>query len=409
MFLFYQSKYKEINIGSFLLFIWIISSICGALYELNPIFSHYNSIALCGMLYLFILNYFLFRPVLRIPFQDVTGIVCNIGAVCWLALFILVLSIFPLIENIKFILTSGGGASINNDLIQDRYNDASETYHYMTSMSVICTKCSKSLGIVALVLIFHSLTLKGRLMKVVFIASFVCILNQFVEAFCVGSRVTIAINGLVLIFIYILYRPYIEIIILKRIKAIALICIIPVIIGFAFITITRYNDLPFTGRTLLSQWVLQYAGESHGNFGADAWSLDYRNYGNDIVSNVFKQVFLGIDYDREGTLARNPFPDDCKNVQFYTVVGTFFIPYGAFWTLIMVLTVSWFCSSHFKLKRIVSLSKIIMIVFYSKILLLGFTYFCYAFDNWQMVSTPIAAFILMIFEKANSREIVVKR
>ena len=143
---------------------------------------------------------------------------------------------------------------------------------------------------------------------------------------------------------------------------------------------------------------MQYLGESHGNFNADMWYVEQFS-NTDIVTNVYKKYFLGIDFQNRDFSKGGIFPDIVKCVQFYTTVGTFYGSYGPFLTIVIILLSTIIFYRLIKMKKITSLSCIVLYVFYARIPLMGMFCFAYAPDVYQLVTIPFVFVLLKLFEQ----------
>lgn len=394
------------NVGFYLLAIWCISVVGGLIYEFNPIFFHYHKLSLFPYIYLFVVNIIMFKPILYFDNNKVETIRYSGVALRMLTLFLLFITIPCLIENVLHVLQNGLG-TLNADMIDERYDDAKSTYAYMSGMSETFTKISKSLNLVFPLLFFHFLSLGKKYWKYLMVVS-LCIVNSFVEAFSIGSRVSIVVFFIMFFFTFILYsRFYSRNVIMKLWKYVWIggIVLIAIFIG---ITIVRFDALSFADDNSIVQWICEYVGESHGNFCADMWNVEYYS-GSDSATRFLKKYLFGIDFIARDFSRGTQFPDPIKVVQFYTAVGAYVGAYGPIWTFFIFLIFSCWTYRKVKSTKIISFSKLLLFLFYAKIPLLGFTYFIYAFDAQQLVSIPLLIFILWQLEKGQKMYLTIKR
>lgn len=272
----------------------------------------------------------------------------------------------------------------------------------MTNLGNKLQQISSSVRLLVLVLFFYYFARPVKNNKPSLLLSLIiCVLNIILSGINSGSRNTLLTYVITGIFIYFIFNKFYDNRIKFKIKKYSYIFIFICTILFAIISIGRFKDISgnLNVNRTLPQWITSYAGESHGIFNADDWYLNGNSLkNNDFIKEFYLYEIFGI-IDKPKTIDCYPPPYAEKNVQFSTVIGTYYRSYGIIFTTIALLIITLLFRKLISYKPNQKLSNILLLVYYAKIPLMGFSIFCYMFDGWQLLITPI---LVIILKKYNS-------
>ncbi len=399
----YWKKRKCINCGFIILLVWTISALAGAWYENNLIFTHTHDITLIPYIYLFCCAIILCYPVLIFYNEKIENINANDKFINLLIYFIAIINIIPCIENlIYFFQGLVAGSVFHIDTFNAKYDEGLQATWYMTNLGNKLQQISSSVRLLVLVLFFYYFARPVKNNKPSLLLSLIiCVLNIILSGINSGSRNTLLTYVITGIFIYFIFNKFYDNRIKFKIKKYSYIFIFICTILFAIISIGRFKDISgnLNVNRTLPQWITSYAGESHGIFNADDWYLNGNSLkNNDFIKEFYLYEIFGI-IDKPKTIDCYPPSYAEKNVQFSTVIGTYYRSYGIIFTTIALLIITLLFRKLISYKPNQKLSNILLLVYYAKIPLMGFSIFCYMFDGWQLLITPI---LVIILKKYNS-------
>lgn len=400
LYLYWNRGGRIINGGVFILLIWTISSIAGAWYENNLIFEHIHTITITPYIYLFFFSMLLCLPALRCRTERVDDISANEKIINLCIYVVAFINFIPFIENIiHFSLGANQGAVFDLEAFNAKYEEGQSDTYYMTTIGQKLEQIADAVRLLVLVLFFYYYKRPRYLRnKKLTLCLVISIANIVLMGINTGSRNTLLTYIITSVYIYLIFSKFYSDRIKKTIRKISLVIAVSVVTFFAIISITRFEEMSSQNAEAktLGQWIAAYAGESHGIFNADTWYLkdtDLKN--NDFVKSFYLYKTFGIiDKPKERTPYSSSY--QFKNVQFPTVIGTYYTNYGMFFTSVMTIIVCLLFCSILKIKKQMLVSDILLLTYYAKIPLMGFSIFCYMFDGWQLLITPIIVFLLKI-------------
>lgn len=394
-------KEKRLSLSIIMLGFWTISALGAIYYEPINIFGHRWTITLLPYIYLFVCNILFFIPVFRYDYHRIKTIQTNDSFICIICIIIGLLALYPLIINTVYLVrhldTVGYSSLIDN--FQDRYDDQSLTYYYMDSICYRLTRYSHYLWTISLVLLFYLPLSKIRIKKFCYIALGVGIINLFVESINIMARFSLAIYFILIFSVYLLFKHLYNEKVRKEINKILLALGLGLFSIFAVITIIR---LEFRNETRINQvsedaYVMQYLSEGMGNFNANMFHADYQT-NRDVFTSAFNFYFLKqgeMSSDRDVSTLKFGF----QSYLFYTLVGDFCRGYGIWLSFIIILLICIFFSYTLRATSYMSLSNIILFVYFIRLPLTGMFYNTYAATPIEAVSIPMFIILLKLFEK----------
>jgi len=397
----YWIKNKYLNIGVFILSIWAFAATIGIYYETENIIGHIRPITLFPYIYLFVCTFFMFFPILQFRNQYLKTIIVNLKCVNIMSAFIIVVTIIPFCENLIYFVTHFS-TSDSTEIISNfnkRYQDASLTYAYLSSLARKLNYISHSLQLVALVLLFYYFTLSDKKNKFIIIGLIIVYINPLIESINILARFMMVIYLFLGMFMFILFKPLYS----QKTKILfyKIILIFGGIIIGAFIVLTLYrisnfSQKKYSGDFRFLPFISRYVSEGFGNFNGNMYHTDFFTH-TDAVSRRF-EIMFGIE-EEDLTISESSRQFGFASNYFYTVVGDYYRGYGAVLTFLIFLIVPYFFYRGCRFKKNMRLSKILLLTMYAKWPLLGICYDMYLVDGWQLVSTSLAILIFYVVEK----------
>lgn len=389
----YWRKCKFVNSGFIALLIWTMSAIAGAWYENNLIYEHIHEITLLPYIYLFIMAMILCLPLLKYRSEKIIFITGKTQIINYSIYAIALVNFIPFIENlIHFIQGLSQGAVFNLDSFNAKYEEGLASNWYMSEIGGKFQQIANSLRLYVLVLFFYYFKWpQSKRNKSLLLGLLLSVSNIVLMGINSGSRNTLFTYVLLSFFIYFIFKKFYSKNVNLLIKKYSSIFVTSVVILFLIISVVRFKDIvgQINVTRTLPQWITSYIGESHGIFNADDWYLEEKDLTkNDFIKNFYLYETFGIiDKPRVNEAYSQEYSQ--KNFQFSTVVGTYYRAYGGTFTAIAIIFVALFFLKIISYKKTQRLSDILLVVYYAKIPLMGFSLFSYMFDGWQLLITPI--------------------
>lgn len=409
MFIWYYKRMKCINAGIFLLLVWGCSAVGSVLYEPVNFVGHNNEIALVPYVYLFIANFIMFYPVLCFRSDLLRSITINKRVFKALCLGLLILSILPFFENFLYAIghMNQKGMEQLQMLMNERYEDASITYAYLSKPALICTRLLGFIGvnIIALMLVLFPLVLSIKQHKWLFAGLVITNVNYILEGINIFARFKIIIVLMMIVFVFVIFRNFYEKGLRKILFRYAIISFGAITVLFTIMTIYRLSNFQEDrGMYDISMfaYVGQYASESMGNFNANMWPVD-KQTDIDRFKYAFVRFFTNVRRDKQA----ESFYLGYNSGLFYTAVGDYVRAYGKYVAMIIVLVSSFIFTRIFKNKRSMTLGSILLFLLYARVPLLGFTYNTYAVSGDEFLFSLFFIPLLLVYEKYG-KSIIIK-
>jgi len=252
--------------------------------------------------------------------------------------------------------------------------------------------CKYFKGIIPVFLVF-SFTPFVRTHKLIKLGLFISLLNLFFDYMNTASRFSLLTDLFLLSFLYMLLCKFFAKKVKKKIRVIALLLCGALISIVLLISIQRFgNNNDSTAGMYFS--LALYAGESFTNFNGDMWNMPKHANGDNCFA-YFKNKIKG-----EKDCVRDYVKLEKKvhrrmNV-FYTFIGDYYTDFGVYWTIFIVVFLSVILCVYLRPAYSVGLGHIIVLSTYTKILLLGYTYWTYLNYTMEFVVNLSIAFLFSI-------------
>lgn len=393
--LFFLLKFnKKSTISIFLLAIWCISATSSVIYY--PIFHtliQKEGLKIEPYIYLLILINIFFMPIYSFKNKRLKHIYTNIKFLRFVAYIISVLSILPFIENIIYTITNFGN---NVNQFGENYG---ENVQYLSSLSQILYRWSTYFSIINSVLFFFFLTRKNE-SKYIKLGLLISMILPILGNLNGGSRFTFVTEILYIIYLYILFYPLLNTKLRKKILLYIIIVGLLLFLIFIIITLFRFNDIGNNNDYDLFGWLSLYSGESYLNFNDAMWNITETTDGDNCFF-IFKNLFGTYDEINRNYFYLENIVHIRMNV-YYTFIGDLYADFGKSLTVIFIIFSAFIMLliSHFK--NSITIERLLLFCLYSKICLVGFTYYTYMNNPMALIYTLIFVLILHLFPKDTS-------
>lgn len=407
----YAHKVKALNTGVMLLGLWAISSLGAILYEPVNFIGHNHKITLVPYIYLFIMNIIMFYPILNFRDELTKAIKVNIKIYKYLCLLVSIICILPFFENLIYAFShiSQSGIEQLQQLMNDRYEDSKIVLAYLSRPAVICTRLLSFIGInvTSILLVLFPLVLPIRKHKWLFIGVIMANMNFMLQGFNTFARFIIFIHLVILMFASILVYRYYLIELRKKFIRYSTCIIGGIVFIFATITFSRMANWEEQRNNSISiyAYVGQYMSEAMGNFNANMWPVKKHTEMGRFKYAILKSLFRKkIDRDR----SEESFYLGYYSGAFFTAVGDYYRAYGAYTTAIIIIISSILFTRLLKQHKTISITTIMLLIFYARMPLIGFLYNTYAVSADEFIGNLFLIPIVYYLEK-NRSIIYIKR
>lgn len=314
-------KLKKINAGLIVLAIMAMSHF-GALFYytvLSDLGLLEEDIQVTPFVYLYAMITMGVYPFLKhkgISKVDDTGIE---KPILMLSIFVIAISIEPLLENIYILLTS---SEDYGDVYEDMRDGELKIY---STVGTTLGGWSNHLRIFVAAALFYYLSKKDKKYPIIFGLT-LCALNHILFWVNGGQRGGMMSQLIIYALTFVLFMPTFNPKMIRKLKKVLLWSSIPIILMFSAITLSRFNN-GGTNKTLLA-WILLYTSEGPIKFNTEMWDGDHNTNG-DVNVNFLKDL-LGMK-----TFTTYEDRDDFymgingRRIEvFYTYVGDFLSDFG---------------------------------------------------------------------------------
>lgn len=399
LFLYYWKRHRGLNTGTLVIGLWTLCAVVGVFYEPVNFLGHMRKITLWPYIYLFVCVTLMLIPICTFKAEKLQKIGVNNRMLILLGIIIGLIAIPPFMESLIYYLQNRGNTQLMLDAFNERYQDASTTYSYLSVFSRRLSYILHSIRTLTLFMLVYMPTFhnKGKLFKLSY--SGVCLATSMMilEPLILLARFQIAIYFIYGFFIFLIVRNlYSD---KLRVKSRKILIIFICVIGSILILQTASRYLNWTqnlGQQEVGTVVYlgQYMGESMGNFNGNIVHSDYYT-GIDNILRTYAD-FFGISYDNTH-YAENRFHTNL----FFTVVGEYWRAYGGVATFFIFLIFPFLFYLAVKRVRYSNVPFVFMIFFfmYAKIALVGIFYNAYAVDKDELLVMPLFMLLLTNWQR----------
>jgi oligosaccharide repeat unit polymerase len=264
----------------FPLVIWSISASFAILYFNSEIcYETKGRIYLIPFLYLYLLFFIFQLPILNFNVKQIKAITSNssleyiiyIVAICGYLPFIE--HIIEIVRNFKDINNFGMKAIEREEIADARY--------YMSYIGARLNSVTLYVRHISPILFFYYLSCKKKHILIL-LGLTASVLSPTLFSFSIGSRGSAVVDSISFLFLYFLFKDFLNHRI-KKIITISFLCTISVwTIILVAITVVRFDNLGYN----ISEWYYRYLGESFINFNGDLWYIKDYAWGDMSVPDL---------------------------------------------------------------------------------------------------------------------------
>ena len=373
-FLYYFRKSNRNNVGILLLALYLISAIFGIIAYTKYGYCN-NNIGLFPYIYLFLVLFSAFNPILRYDDTRLSTITPFSSVYINIIASFLVLLFVPATINILFVfVTTFREAIVNISVVTSLYDDTAEMIQSDgQSGSVI----GIIRGIFSEIIIFYTgfyLTLKKKNKLILILLLFSSVYPLLIN-FMLGSRTSMTYWIIEVLIVYALFKNFLNNSTKKLFKTVVICLLSFFLVVVTILTIGRFTRSGSLYDPLES--VVLYAGQPMLNFNAYVLDEDVCQYG-DNTGPIFRKM-LGLEssdnlFERQAKWAVKM---KAPQGAFYTFIGDLCFDYGFFVVFFLILIVAGFFYERRSRSNNIHLYKLFSIFFWACLCCNGLFYFSY--------------------------------
>ncbi len=306
-------------------------------------------------------------------------------------IFFIVISILPAIENLKFFLTSYTGSE--SSALAEMYDDKMYGDGIVTSWLSTPGKIFNSIdGIFLHFLIFTPfffLTIE-TFSKMFISLSFLPICNHLLFQLCTSGRGTLTMFLMVSVFFFISFYHHIPEKRKRGIKIFGLVFFSFFVFAIGVLTLSRRAA---TNKNVAETVVVgYYVAKGHLDFNENMWYIKKHTEGDN--SFPFFKSMLGLDVPVDKNAYWNESKIGVMPNLFYTYIGDWYMDFGGFLTLSLIICLSLCLTIIFSTHRNKGLTKMFLFYIYSLVLIMGWSMFY--FKPYGAVKNLLVSIFLII-------------
>lgn len=393
------TKFKRLDAYSFVCMFYAFSAFCSFVFynASNGVFRDYHNITIPPAIYWNFCILVSFVPLRRYCVSSPNLIVSNKQylLIDKLSVFMCIIAIIPFVESMFHLPTILANQSAAADIYDKRLAGIA-TSDYLSWFGRKFYFIEMLLSLVTPWLLCLQLK-KERLNKKLIFGLIACVLTDIIHEMSNGGRSGLVQNFLYLFMVYMLFKGQMSPKVVKKVNFYGLIICGVAVMGLMVVTLARFAsddngnmDNPFI-------WMSLYAGEGLLNFNNNYWYINppYSGYGvNSFLMGIIDGHFRTVEESWEAG-----FKLGIQGNIFYTWVSSFFSDFGKYGALMVICLMSFVLSTFrsYRRKRISVLS-LGLLCLYSKILVVGVTFYTYG-TTYNQMALYIAIIFLLYLNK----------
>lgn len=229
-------------------------------------------------------------------------------------------------------------------------------------------------------------------------------LNIFLSAYNSGSRGSIIVNLLLYLSCFLVLKPSLKDSFISAIKQIAAMSVIPIVLIFSVITISRFNNNSMGGYEL-NEWLLLYISEGPIKFNTEMWYMDGDTQG-DVLFAVAKNK-LGFK-SFETDLDRDLFYSGSRGFRvevFYSYIGDYVSDLGIIGGALVLIFISLYIYRRFRKSSMLKIYQVPIVIWFIHSYFIGFASNVYRGIGWQvcLMVTFLICIMFYICDKLNAQ------
>lgn len=383
---FYLINKKAFNLSSLVLLVYCISSFFGILFYHSPL-SNFTRLQIFPALFLFSLFLLVVTPLFKFDNKILDKIIYPKEIIWGLSIILGVLSIIPSIEvTLLLMKVSKMDNSIYSEIHRLKNSgEASLKDLELSQISKIQYIIISRFSDISPILLFIQLASPKK--------KWIAIILIFLSIYCVNGmgivqagRSELTFSVMYFTALYLIFKPFFSPKTNKIVVTYGLSTLLIILAIFFFITISRFNTKSTSINLSLIDWFSLYAGEGMLYFNEYIWNMEGTTEG-DYGFSYFKQ-FLDYNTFIDVVERRNYWASKTRIPQqvFYTFLGNIIEDFGKILGSIFLIIVTLLVLNFTKIRnRKFSFSNLIVLCLWSRILLLGITFYSYSGQNNSQV------------------------
>lgn len=383
---------------TFPLILWAGSSVACIVYYTHPYRTHefHDSITLVPFLYLFVLVWLSFIPLLRFDRRKIKNITISQNVFTYVSIAIIIFSLLTIYPNVSYYLTHMTSAEAYLEQYEDKLNGESIVIMSDTlGRFMRFCKYFRGITILFFVLSFTCYVKKNLYIQ---IGLFIAWINTVINFMNTSSRYALYTDLLYLFFLYLLFSGSFTSKVKKRVKIIGSSMAVGLIAITIIITLARFGEN--SGYTKTLDYTLSlYAGEAFVNFNGDMWNMPETANGENCFG-AFIYKLQGKDDINRDYLHLEHLVNRRMNV-FYSFIGDYYTDFGRLGTIVFVIFLNVLFVALTKPRKTISIATLILLALYAKILLVGFTYWTYLNFTYEILGS---IFVAILFSCSKSKK-----
>lgn len=385
-------RYKQINTTITCFSLYFISALTSIYFFYNGTYD-YHKLNITPIFFAFTCIVITFLPIIQYdntPKKYIKDNQKTYSIVYYTLIFFSLIAIEPFLENIIHLPSILANQNALADIYSSRAEGDSTNYEYLSWIGRKFFWINFLLKDIIPILLFYYLAKWNKYDKRIIIGTSMSILNPIIHSFALGGRSNIINSAFYLIFVYILFRPYLKKYTRQTIDKVLIIGGSGIVFAISAITIARFASSEYS--IDIWTWVSLYTGEGILNFCVDLWPLDKTCNGDNTFLMV--RYFLGLtdNIDIESIRATRDVLG-VRNLVFYTYLGTIYYDFNKIGTFIFVSIFSLlFCKVCKPKFGGIKLGQLIYLSILGKVIMMGVMFYPYTLWNDQL-----SLFLVLLF------------
>lgn len=411
----YFLKKRELDLGFFIILTFLISSIGSCWYYTFDVAANsYTNISFVAFIYLFISYFICVFPILKFNTNNIRSIRETGSLNSFLTIISIVFSlagIIPCFELLMYLSPNALGGSVLGMMYEKEIDMSSVFFSGVGKFFFAIIRRFPDIIIVLLLYNFSRSKKKIFLLIGLSISILAIILYNILS----GSRGGVLFDFVGLFCGILIFRPFLDKKLFKKIVKYSSIVVIGVFLAIALITVSRfsYSVSNASSDSTLDRWISQYIGEGMIRFNHTIWNLKKTAEGDQNFS-YFKDL-IGLDTITDYDLLIRKYhailgaPVDV----FYTFIGDFVIDFGLFGGLLLCVFI------YFTLKRLtrikdgrIEIWQIVLLLQFCHLFFFGFAanvYRSYFIQQNLLYSWIVLIVIYLIPRLSSSTNLKIKK
>lgn len=390
LFIWYNRKKKQIDLGWFILMIFSVSSVVSIFYyNIDYVKIQFTRLEILPFIFLFLCFFISVKPILSFNFKRVEKInyAKNQKLLTVVSIILCIIGLEIFFEHFLQIIRVP--ISFTSDQVGKIYEGDVNAVSYMSWIGRKFNFILTLFQLVVPVLLFYAIS-RGK--KYMVYGLLIVILGNVLSAYNAGSRGRILFIVSCCFTSYFFMKETLPVAVRKKVKLVLLVFLIFIIVAFSAMTLSRYLYSGGSYMNSVWEWVGLYAGEGFIRFNNEMWHFDRYLMGDNSIPVFFDSSINMMDYT-DSYFEKYGFR---LNV-FYTFIGDFVMDFGllgAFVICIMLNVILKYILSRNKF--VFQIYHIIILVMLSQIFLFGFSAYIYRGSGFftSVVSNLVIAFLL---------------